>query len=1054
MKPTLLLILIVLPFLVQAQLTFEEITTPNDFSLRLLRKSPTGEYFMQLANDYSGIHTSTNGVDWIRHPFSSIYVHDIQFFSDGTPMLHCSDKDDFIRRNGSWIPLDEGTGWNDIHMSDIRADTLFVFKNKRFAFSTDKGLTYTVLDGHSEYIDTLQGNLYVFDHHFALHGSTYTIDSLIIFNRRGERVKAFPIDLKYPDHIVYNDCNELLLINNDDYYLFSEAGLQITSGKRADILPDSVYYRYIQAAHGQYYIQRGNTVYTTGCGSFDWQPVFQDVLLDSLNRLWWSREGDILLFNHFGNTFYNQAGWTATRTKFKPDINFPCLSDENETVFSRQLARTANGTFTKLLSENEWSKPPAIQDGETVTYSPDGDLYVSRPNEILYSTDNGATTSAIQLPFGQPFPYLTYKLFIPGDSILFLHRAYYTNYISYYSTNHGVDWKPVSLQTNFDPPVIKQVGNQIQIAYLNNEFSVFRIHLGTGDVTSRSIGEYAHTWQGAVTDDGTIYFMASDNSWEPRSLYRYRFGEDPEWLGNPPLPTKFIASGNTVYAVSETHYYTINEGQIKQYPCIGLPDLDYPVFKKSANDHLYVVYGQNRVFRSNEILSFDRFISGSVYHNTLEDCVPDTLDQGLGSWVITMESDQLLRTTPTTADGGFKSDLPTGEYTVSVKPISQYWKVCDSTFQVIVDSSGVVFSQDFLAIGLDHCAKMDFDFSSPLLRRCFPNIYYFTVRNTGPETGTGATVRITLDPYFEIISTSIPYTQVSTHVLEFDLGIIAVNEVATFQVVVMISCNAALGTLHCVEGIVYDDLLCDDDHTTYKECQENIGSFDPNDKRVFNEAGQETVQVDKDEYLYYHIRFQNTGTDTAFTVRIQDPLSAMLDYNTLEMLSASHPYTWFINDGPALNILFENIMLPDSNINEPASHGYVKFRIKPLPEFDYGTSIPNTAGIYFDFNDPVLTNTVTTVILPLVKTFDPVDPIDFAISPNPANGFIHIAISPADLVKADVCEVIDLFGRRLLSAAMLTSEQEIDISGLTPGMYTVVLLKHGVAVGAKKFARL
>ncbi len=62
-------------------------------------------------------------------------------------------------------------------------------------------------------------------------------------------------------------------------------------------------------------------------------------------------------------------------------------------------------------------------------------------------------------------------------------------------------------------------------------------------------------------------------------------------------------------------------------------------------------------------------------------------------------------------------------------------------------------------------------------------------------------------------------------------------------------------------------------------------------------------------------------TRKGFTVRIIDPLSTYLDLGTLEMLSASHPYTYEITDGPLLVADFKKILLPDNSTNEPASHG-------------------------------------------------------------------------------------------------------------------------------------
>jgi hypothetical protein len=56
---------------------------------------------------------------------------------------------------------------------------------------------------------------------------------------------------------------------------------------------------------------------------------------------------------------------------------------------------------------------------------------------------------------------------------------------------------------------------------------------------------------------------------------------------------------------------------------------------------------------------------------------------------------------------------------------------------------------------------------------------------------------------------------------------------------------------------------------------------------------------------------------------------------------------------------FQNILLPDSNVNEPASHGFVQFRIRPRADVPLETDIFNNAAIYFDFNDPIITNTTT-----------------------------------------------------------------------------------------------
>src|SRR6185295_15873757 len=59
----------------------------------------------------------------------------------------------------------------------------------------------------------------------------------------------------------------------------------------------------------------------------------------------------------------------------------------------------------------------------------------------------------------------------------------------------------------------------------------------------------------------------------------------------------------------------------------------------------------------------------------------------------------------------------------------------------------------------------------------------------------------------------------------------------------------------------------------------------------------------------------------------------------------------------ALKFTFNNILLPDSNINEPMSHGEVTYRIHTRTGLPDNTIVNNTAFIVFDLNIPVVTNT-------------------------------------------------------------------------------------------------
>jgi uncharacterized repeat protein (TIGR01451 family) len=155
------------------------------------------------------------------------------------------------------------------------------------------------------------------------------------------------------------------------------------------------------------------------------------------------------------------------------------------------------------------------------------------------------------------------------------------------------------------------------------------------------------------------------------------------------------------------------------------------------------------------------------------------------------------------------------------------------------------------------------------------------------------------------------------------------------------------------------------------DCGEVVGSFDPNDKNAVPAGYSDQHIIRANQTIDYKIRFQNTGTDTAFHIVVVDTLSPLLDVRTLELGASSHPYRLDIYPGGILHFVFKPIMLPDSNVNEVASHGYLKFKIAQQPDLADGTIIENTAAIYFDQNDPVLTNTVLhTIGYPFI-TIDP-----------------------------------------------------------------------------------
>lgn len=154
-----------------------------------------------------------------------------------------------------------------------------------------------------------------------------------------------------------------------------------------------------------------------------------------------------------------------------------------------------------------------------------------------------------------------------------------------------------------------------------------------------------------------------------------------------------------------------------------------------------------------------------------------------------------------------------------------------------------------------------------------------------------------------------------------------------------------------------------------------VCGYDPNDKIVSPRGRDSLGYISKTTAsLEYTIRFQNTGTDTAFTILIKDFLDPNLDWNSLDPMASSHPMTVNVNHTGEITFSFIDIMLPDSNVNFLGSQGFVTYQINLVEGLPAGTQIKNKARIYFDANPPVITNTtINTLECIAIPVF--IDPI-------------------------------------------------------------------------------
>lgn len=256
--------------------------------------------------------------------------------------------------------------------------------------------------------------------------------------------------------------------------------------------------------------------------------------------------------------------------------------------------------------------------------------------------------------------------------------------------------------------------------------------------------------------------------------------------------------------------------------------------------------------------------------------------------------------------------------------------------------------------------------------------------------------------------------------------------------------------------------LDDQDDFVDIECNQIRTSFDPNDK-TSEPRGVDAPKYIKDvDDLEYKIRFQNTGNDTAFNIVLRDTLSPRLNPATFQTGASSHPYTWTLRGQGIIEFRFDNILLPDSNVNEPASHGYVNFGVEQVEGNEPGTVIENQVAIYFDYNEPVLTNIefntveedfidtllIDTILQGVGEVFP--DAQSVKTYPNPMRD--HLTIE-ADFSHAGTYRFLlfDGLGQEIRNVAIShRGKWKLEGSGLESGLYYYRIEWEGVAVASGK----
>jgi uncharacterized repeat protein (TIGR01451 family) len=323
---------------------------------------------------------------------------------------------------------------------------------------------------------------------------------------------------------------------------------------------------------------------------------------------------------------------------------------------------------------------------------------------------------------------------------------------------------------------------------------------------------------------------------------------------------------------------------------------------------------------------------------------------------------------------------------------------------------------------------------------------FIMVRNVG-TTVLSPVVKMVVDTGFTFISASIAPNQIVGDTITWNLSALSPLTLEEIHVSLlsdsMLVAGMTLQSYADVEPFSGDQTPVNNTDTSISYV---FASFDPN--AIF--VNRDTVfswELISPPYLEYQIVFQNTGNDTAFNISVLNQIPLQFDITSFEFTGSSHPMELIYNDNLRLMIFkFENILLPDSNVNEAASHGFITYRIKPGLNLSAPSSISNQARIYFDYNAPVTTNTaITQIVLPTGIGELPAlaDNLVLKIFPNPTSDHVTMIVDRMEHEYVHV-EIYDMLGKqsiKLFDGTVPDDHFTItgDLAGLPAGMYLLQL---------------
>ncbi|MEO5572361.1 MAG: T9SS type A sorting domain-containing protein [Bacteroidia bacterium] len=436
-----------------------------------------------------------------------------------------------------------------------------------------------------------------------------------------------------------------------------------------------------------------------------------------------------------------------------------------------------------------------------------------------------------------------------------------------------------------------------------------------------------------------------------------------------------------------------------------------------------------------DVIPYPAYISGNIFFDSNLNKVKDAGEPNMTNQRVILNNDSVFGFTD--SQGNYSVGTFNGPHNIAWDPAP------GSNLLLSTDSVSYTFTNAGSLSGFDFGLKSNYpDYSTNIiltsgLPRCNNLVNYtVTYKNLGTLSINGR-VYVIKDPAMAFNSSVPVPDNISGDTLFWNYTGLQAFQPAVINIVFLLPGGGnTISTNAVIEAV--DGSSTVQTTVNYLLTQTVACSFDPNDKAATPPGVQSLNYTSITDTLEYLIRFQNTGNDTAFNVVIYDQLDINLDLNTFNVIASSHPVSTELKSTGEAIFTFANILLADSNVNEPESHGWVRYSVVPKAGIPDYSPVYNTAYIVFDANPPVVTNTTLNtlvVVIPNAVAETTVKHLKNALLyPNP---FDETAKLVFDNPYSDeyIFSITDINGRVVVQSPVNSGEVTIQKNSLKAGMY-------------------